>query len=113
MGNGLSGITLQDSSDNRILDNLISGNGVGPSHGVGIVLTTSASSETAGSMRNLIQGNRIGTDAAGQRPLPNFSGGIGLARAVNNTIGGTGPGWTLIPLATAAMASAGSPPPAT
>jgi CSLREA domain-containing protein len=91
-GNGLSGITLQNSADNRILNNIISGNGIGLNHGVGIVIVTSADSETAGATQNLIQGNLIGTDATGEKPLPNFSGGIGLLDAVNNTIGGTAPG---------------------
>ncbi|MGO9597807.1 MAG: beta strand repeat-containing protein [Isosphaeraceae bacterium] len=92
-GNGLSGITLQDSTGNSILDNLISGNGVGPNQGFGIALVTDAlAGESLGATRNLIQGNRIGTDSRGETSLPNVSGGIGLRNAVNNTIGGTGPG---------------------
>jgi uncharacterized repeat protein (TIGR01451 family) len=41
---------------------------------------------------NVIQGNRIGTDAAGASALPNRDGGIVVANAPDNLIGGTEPG---------------------
>lgn len=57
--------------------NLISGNA---GHGLNV-----------GAISNLVQGNRVGTDASGTRALPN--GGIGiLVTTYDNTIGGTVPG---------------------
>ena len=83
LGNGLSGITLQQSAANTIGGNVISGNGVGPSHGNGISLAGS------GAQDNVIQANLIGTDASGARALPNISDGVFVGGS-NNTIGGTG-----------------------
>jgi len=46
----------------------------------------------AGTSSNLVQGNKIGTDAGGLRPLPNSGNGVLIvATASNNTIGGTSP----------------------
>ncbi len=90
IGNGLSGITLQQSAANTIGGNVISGNGVGPFGGNGITL--------AGADDNLIQANLIGTDASGTRALPNISDGVFVSGSIisnvfvsssNNTIGGT------------------------
>jgi titin len=53
--------------------NVISGN-----HDVGIVISTNY---------NVIEGNRIGTDAVGAHPLPNF-GGVNI-QGFGNTLGGT------------------------
>ncbi|MFO0888050.1 MAG: right-handed parallel beta-helix repeat-containing protein, partial [Isosphaeraceae bacterium] len=84
IGNGLSGITLNQSSGNTINANVLSGNGVLPIGGVGLIAV-------AGSNNNLIQGNRVGTDLAGTRALPNSGGGLFIA-SVGNTIGGAGAG---------------------
>ena len=86
LGNGLSGITVLGSSGNTISGNTISGNGMSLSGGDGIILTVQ------GANQNLIQGNFIGTDAAGANALPNHDGGIAFLNGQNNTIGGTGPG---------------------
>jgi len=60
--------------------NLLSGNGIGMSLQTGAVNTT-------------VQGNRIGTNAAGTGPLGNDNGGIGILSGANNSmIGGTGAG---------------------
>jgi parallel beta-helix repeat protein len=72
LGNGSNGISVSnEASANRIggtepgESNLISGN-----TGFGIYIFTS------GTDSNRIEGNRIGTDAAGDAPLPNGTGGI-------------------------------------
>ena len=85
LGNGFAGISLEQTTGNVFRGNVISGNGVGPFGGAGIDLTDSASQS------NLIQANRVGTDASGARALPNIGDGISLA-GPNNTIGGTGSG---------------------
>ncbi|MDQ5867549.1 MAG: CSLREA domain-containing protein, partial [Chloroflexota bacterium] len=80
------GILLDNAPNNTVggttaaARNLISGNS-GP--GVNIV--------NSGSTGNLIQGNYIGTNAAGTSALPNGTGII-LDNAPNNTIGGTAAG---------------------
>jgi CSLREA domain-containing protein len=48
--------------------------------------------QIAHSNGNLIQGNRIGTNAAGTSPLPNGRDGILLQVGLSNLIGGTTPG---------------------
>jgi len=60
--------------------NVISGNGVG-------VLV-----RDPGTTGNAFRGNRIGTEAAGQQPLPNGTGISVFGGAQNNVIGGTGKG---------------------
>jgi hypothetical protein len=42
--------------------------------------------------RNLVEGNFIGTDASGTRPLGNTGAGVHISAGVNNTIGGTAAG---------------------
>ncbi len=87
LGNGLSGITLQASAANTISGNVLSGNGINTAGGSGIVLFGS------GAHSNLIVANDIGTDVTGSAPLPNHGAGVLLTNgAINNTIGGTGPG---------------------
>ena len=75
-----NGVGLKSaSSNNLIVDNLISGNGKGLNFG-------------AGATGNVVRGNLIGTDASGTTALSNTKEGILLsAGASNNTIGGTTP----------------------
>lgn len=87
VGNDGNGILLTVTGRNVIggagagLGNLISGNGAS-----GIYLGWSSHS-------NVIQGNLIGTDIAGDSGIPNDASGIGSANALdNNIIGGTRPG---------------------
>jgi len=81
-----NGISIQ-SNNNTIgglvagARNVISGNVAG--------ITISGFSGAA--VGNVIQGNFIGTNAAGTGPLPNTQQGITVAGAVNNIIGGTQP----------------------
>ena len=85
-GNGQDGVLVDGVAGNTIggagigARNLISGNGI-----VGVRL------RGAGATRNVIQGNKIGTDLAGARPLGNASDGVFLDGAAGNTIGGTTP----------------------
>jgi len=83
--NVLAGISI--SSNNNVIGgvtpaarNVISGNGFG------IQLGSFISSGLSG---NVIQGNFIGLNAAGNGPLPNTQQGIAITGALNNTIGGT------------------------
>ena len=59
--------------------NVISGNGI-----LGVVVI--------GSNGNTIEGNRIGTNAAGTAALPNSEHGLEILGAKSNVIGGTAPG---------------------
>lgn len=59
--------------------NLISGN-----EGTGLVLDNGAS-------ENVVQGNYIGTNAAGTGAVPNGDNGLLIVQSSNNTIGGTTP----------------------
>lgn len=94
---GPAGISLRDSSDTQIVDNLISGiivvgvnHYVGQRFGNGIVLSGS----TAGTV---IRGNLIGTDVTGQNAIPNRAGLTsgsfpGSPSPSGVTIGGSGEG---------------------
>jgi len=85
LGNGLTGILVQDARDNLIggavagAGNLASGNG---ESGIGVQLVNATG--------NIVQGNRCGTDAAGLLAIPNVSvGGISVEDdASANLVGG-------------------------
>ena len=85
LGNGLSGILLQDAPGNTIggasdgARNLISGN---DQHGVFVFEANGPSGD------NEVLGNRIGTDAGGTVALPNTLDGVRIVASPNNTIGG-------------------------
>jgi uncharacterized repeat protein (TIGR01451 family) len=64
--------------------NVISGNAWG-----GVAVFGTAGTGPAGTS---IQGNFIGTTIAGDAPLPNLQGGVGIFEASNNTVGGTAAG---------------------
>lgn len=89
-----TGIVIEDSPDNVIggepteetgkqrtaevlLGNVISGN-----TGAGVLIHGGAS------MGNAVEGNRIGTDAAGLAAVPNGGAGVEISAAMENTIGG-------------------------
>lgn len=83
------GIAISQATNANVLNNLISGNGTSFGSG-GIVLQW-------GTTGSVIQGNLIGTNAAGTGSIPNTGNGItingGINAAVNNNaIGATGPG---------------------
>jgi len=83
LGNGGAGIDVAPNpeftaTDDSILKNVVSANG----GGIGFITATN----------NLIQGNLIGTDITGTRPLGNGGDGIGMVDSGDNTIGGTAAG---------------------
>jgi len=88
--NTFGGIRISQSTDNIIggtnsgSGNLISGNG-----GHGILIGESTVSPSPATTRNLILGNRIGTTLNGTQRLPNQAGGVLIASAPGNVIGGT------------------------
>ena len=83
LGNADFGIWITNASGNTIGGasgtdgNVISGNGL---DGIAI---------SANSNDNLVQGNRIGTNAAGTAAIPNAFAGIWISDSSRNTIGGT------------------------
>jgi hypothetical protein len=82
-----AGVTIVGSADNTVggsgpgEGNVISGNG---KHGVLITVS--------GSTRNLVQGNFIGTTAAGLARLGNAYSGVEILDVSNNWVGGTNSG---------------------
>jgi titin len=76
-GNGGSGITIVDAAGNRIVRNVLSGNG-----GNGLLITGDLATA------NVAEGNQIGTDATGSYSIPNAFQGV-VIDAASNTIGGT------------------------
>jgi hypothetical protein len=85
-GNGISGVAIL-SSNNLVGDatlagrNLVSGNDF-----AGVTLLNS------GINGNVVQGNLIGTDDTGTKPLGNNIAGVRVLNVTNNTVGGTTPG---------------------
>lgn len=92
LGNLFDGVRLDAASNNTIggtatgAGNLISGNS---EFGVGIGEKNCGGTSDG----NVVQGNLIGTDAAGTGALPNSNAGVALlfSTTTNNTIGGTSP----------------------
>jgi len=87
LGNTRTGIEILNAPNNIIggttvgARNVISGN-----QDVGIII------QRAGSTGNQVQGNYIGTDAAGTFAIPNTFDGVVISIASNNIIGGTSAG---------------------
>jgi CSLREA domain-containing protein len=81
LGNVNEGVLVNVSSDNVVLDNVVSGNGSGGVH-------------VSGHTGNEIRGNLIGTNASGTAAIPNDSGVV-VDGANNNSagtvVGGTAP----------------------
>ncbi len=86
IGNGTYGVGIYDGASGNTVGggsaskgNLISGN-----QAAGVFISD------AGTNRNLVQGNLIGTDTSGTKAIGNISQGIFIgAGATNNTVGGT------------------------
>jgi hypothetical protein len=87
-GNG-GGIGISSASNNTIGGTIPTArNIIASSGGNGITIIGNGDPESlAGSIGNLIQGNFIGTDVTGSRPLGNLNG-IAITLAANNMIGG-------------------------
>jgi parallel beta-helix repeat protein len=90
--NNSNGIDIEEGSDNTVGGsaagerNVVSGNG-----GDGIVVAHSGSGPTT-AVGNVIEGNLVGLDAAGEIRVSNLLNGIILDGAARNTVGGTTPG---------------------
>ena len=82
LGNNEYGVRISDSPNHSIIGNQIAANGKS-----GVLLSL------AGSTGNTLQGNRIGTNAAGTAAIANSTAGIQLSQgASNNLIGGSAAG---------------------
>ncbi|MBL9173148.1 MAG: right-handed parallel beta-helix repeat-containing protein [Verrucomicrobiales bacterium] len=81
-GVAISGI---DAPDNRV-------GGTGPGDGNLISGNTGSGIVLSGADRTLVLGNRIGTDATGEQPLPNGGDGINVSVSPGSRIGGVEPG---------------------
>jgi CSLREA domain-containing protein len=68
-----AGVAMAGATNNLVVANIISGNGVG-------VLLSGSSPTTA----NVVQSNRIGTDATGGRSVPNLNSGVEISQGANN-----------------------------
>ena len=86
IGNTQDGITIVDSSGNKVGDanspsgrNVISGNGT---NGIQIL--------NGGSFGNIVAGNFVGVDASGMSALKNQIDGVLINNAPSNTVGGIG-----------------------
>ncbi|HEY0765425.1 MAG TPA: SBBP repeat-containing protein [Pyrinomonadaceae bacterium] len=84
LSNPSNGISIL--SNNNIIGGLVAGAGNLISGNAAGIVIQGFSGGLAG---NVIQGNFIGTNAAGTGPVPNLQQGIVVTGAVNNTIGGT------------------------
>jgi Bacterial Ig domain len=83
LGNAGDGIDVAPNpeftaTDDEILKNVVSANG----GGIGFITATD----------NVVQGNLIGTDITGARPLGNSGNGLSFVDSGDNTIGGTAAG---------------------
>lgn len=86
MGNGEDGVEIRGAADN-----VIGGTGPGEGNVVSGNGTDGIRIRDAGGTNNVVQGNRLGTNAAGTAALPNGGDGIEVSGPANS-IGGTDPG---------------------
>ena len=86
-GNAGSGIIIRNGSNNTIGSVSNSGRNVISANGWRGVWIDGASASG-----NVVEGNRIGTNAAGTTALANGGDGVSIVNAPNNTIGGATPG---------------------
>lgn len=89
LGNALAGVLILDGAQNNTIGGVAAGAGniiagsMGTQSGLfgdGVIIRDTGN--------NLVQGNRIGTDASGTSALPNHGSGVLLMSATDNTIGG-------------------------
>ncbi len=96
VGNTLDGVSLFSSgSSSNASNNLIGGTGPGLGNvlsgnfrdGIGIASFSISSGRVADATGNVIQGNRIGVDDSGKRPVGNGRDGVRISGASGNLIG--------------------------
>jgi hypothetical protein len=91
--NSVDGVAINNAPRNTVggvaaaAANVISGNNRGIT-----ITSTNLSATNPGSVGNMIEGNRIGTDLSGSVPLGNSIDGIAITNSSNNTVGGTAAG---------------------
>ncbi|MFV2066545.1 MAG: hypothetical protein ACC645_06155, partial [Pirellulales bacterium] len=89
LGNRLSGIFVPGATGTQIIDNVVSGN----NGFAGIAICGSAfcggAASTGDTSGTVIQGNRVGTNAAGDAAVANLGYGISIDGGTGRTIGGT------------------------
>ncbi len=86
VGNISAGVFILHSANNKILNNVVSGNG----GGIGIFEGDTPDFQID-AINNIIKGNLIGVNRYGTEILSNDTDGIGIINARDNTIGGTSP----------------------
>lgn len=98
--NSHTGIYVGDNSNDNVIGpgNVVSGNG--PATGVpdpdfpidfNIVVSGNAGGQPGVISGNLVRGNKIGTDAAGNATIQNTVDGLFVSAAANTVVGGTNP----------------------
>jgi hypothetical protein len=80
--NAFHGMSIADSTDNKISHSLFSGNGAEGISGRGVGVILSGPGATGNRLKNL----RVGVTHDGNLPLPNRSHGIALSNAPGNTL---------------------------
>jgi hypothetical protein len=91
LGNLNTGVTINNAPGNFIggtnpgAGNVISGNGTAEGQGAGLLING------PGATGNFVQGNFIGTNAAGTVQVANLGFGVAIVDAPGNTLGGTTP----------------------
>lgn len=89
LGNGGGGVAVLQGAANTLVGGAGAGNQISGNRGDGVQVAGPGTTGT------VIQGNRIGTDAAGTRAIPNQFHGVDVLVNVSNTvIGGLGLGMT-------------------
>ena len=96
VGTDLSGTIALKNTIGINVDNNASGNTIGGTvSGAGNLISGNRDAGVIiqrGATGNLVQGNRIGTDAGGMTSLGNTASGVAIIDAPRNTVGGTTPG---------------------
>jgi titin len=85
LGNGDSGVGIAGGANNNRIGGIGAGNVIAANVNFGVALFDAATD-------NLVQGNYLGTDLSGTKPLGNMTGLGLLGGASNNLIGGTDAG---------------------
>jgi hypothetical protein len=86
-GNGICGVMVESAAANQV-----GGSSAGAANVISANQATGVLLVGLGASNNLVRGNLVGTDLAGQVGLGNTGDGIGVSNAPGNFIGGANPG---------------------